>query len=196
MKKRITAHRYHDFSTGHRVYKHESKCAHLHGHNYRIHFYCEAPQLDSVGRVMDFGDIKTYLCNWLEDNWDHKFLIFKEDPWVPTLKEIDPYGTVVVNFNPTAENMGLYLLDVIGPLQLKDSPVRLYKVIVEETRKCAATIEEDGGSLTITDSTTVKDLKEMITPGATQHQKDVANIIQNMGPSHKIGMARHSPPNK
>lgn len=27
---------YHDISCGHRVYGHESKCAHLHGHNYRI----------------------------------------------------------------------------------------------------------------------------------------------------------------
>jgi 6-pyruvoyltetrahydropterin/6-carboxytetrahydropterin synthase len=138
---RITAHRYHDFSTGHRVYQHESKCAHLHGHNYRIHFYCDAPTLDNIGRVIDFSDIKTYLCNWLEDNWDHKFLVWEKDPWSVILKETDPEGTVVVGFNPTAENMGQYLLDVVGPQQLKDSPVTLYKVIIEETRKCSATVE-------------------------------------------------------
>lgn len=141
MIKRITAHRYHDFSTGHRVYNHESKCAHLHGHNYRIHFYCEAPQLDSVGRVIDFSDIKKYLCEWLEDNWDHKFLIWEDDPWSKVLKETDPEGTVVVHFNPTAENMAEYLLDVIGPKQLKESPVTLYKVVIEETRKCSASAE-------------------------------------------------------
>ena len=142
MRKKITAHRYHDFSTGHRVYQHESKCAHLHGHNYRIHFYCDSSHLDEVGRVIDFSDIKTCLCNWLEEEWDHKFLIYKNDPWAEPLKAMDKEGVVVVDFNPTAENMGLYLLNEIGPKQLKDSPVTLYKVVIEETRKCSAQIEE------------------------------------------------------
>ena len=40
----ITVERYHDISMGHRVVGHESKCRHLHGHNYRIHFICTAPE--------------------------------------------------------------------------------------------------------------------------------------------------------
>ena len=65
---KITATRYHDFSTGHRVYGHESKCAHLHGHNYRIYLTVEADQLDTVGRVMDFSVIKDKFVIWLEVN--------------------------------------------------------------------------------------------------------------------------------
>ena len=137
---KITATRYHDFSTGHRVYGHESKCAHLHGHNYRIHLTVEADELDSVGRVMDFSAIKEHLCYWLEDNWDHKFLVWANDPFAKTLKELDPDGTVIVDFNPTAENMGQYLIDVIGPRQLKDTGVKLLSVNIEETRKCNVTV--------------------------------------------------------
>jgi len=137
---KITATRYHDFSTGHRVYGHESKCAHLHGHNYRIHLTVEADELDSVGRVMDFSAIKEHLCYWLEDNWDHKFLVWAKDPFATTLKEIDPDGTVVVDFNPTAENMGQHLIEVIGPRQLKDTGVKLISVNIEETRKCNVTV--------------------------------------------------------
>lgn len=137
---KITATRYHDFSTGHRVYGHESKCAHLHGHNYRIHLTVEADELDSVGRVMDFSAIKEHLCYWLEDNWDHKFLVWSKDPFATTLKEIDPEGTVVVDFNPTAENMGQHLIEVIGPRQLKDTGVKLISVNIEETRKCNVTV--------------------------------------------------------
>ena len=137
---KITATRYHDFSTGHRVYGHESKCAHLHGHNYRIHLTVEAEQLDQVGRVMDFSVIKQHLCMWLEDNWDHKFLIWDQDPYATTLKELDPVGTVVVKFNPTAENMGQYLIDVVGPQQLANTNVRLISVDIEETRKCGVTV--------------------------------------------------------
>ena len=137
----IKATRYHDFSTGHRVYQHESKCAHLHGHNYRVTFTVVAPALDKIGRVMDFSVIKELLCEWLEEHWDHKFLIWSEDPWASQLKEMDPNGTVIVNFNPTAENMGQYLVDYVGPQQLVGTEVVLTKVIIEETRKCAVEVE-------------------------------------------------------
>jgi len=138
---KITATRYHDFSTGHRVYGHESKCAHLHGHNYRIYLTVEADQLDTVGRVMDFSVIKDKFVVWLEVNWDHKFLIWEKDPFAPTLKELDPEGTVVVGFNPTAENMGQYLINVIGPQQLAGTNVKLVKVNIEETRKCSVEVQ-------------------------------------------------------
>ena len=137
----IQAERYHDFSTGHRVYQHESKCAHLHGHNYRIHFTVEAPKLDSIGRVMDFSVIKEKLCVWLEREWDHKFLVWSQDPWSATLKELDPDGTVIVDFNPTAENMGEYLISTIGPKMLEGTLVSLVKVKIEETRKCSVNVE-------------------------------------------------------
>lgn len=136
----IQATRYHDFSTGHRVYGHESKCAHLHGHNYRIHLTVEAEALDNIGRVMDFSAIKEYLCYWLEENWDHKFLVWEQDPFAKTLKELDNEGTVIVNFNPTAENMGQYLIDVVGPKQLLGTGVKLVSVNIEETRKCNVTV--------------------------------------------------------
>ncbi len=141
----ITATRYHDFSAGHRVVNHESSCAHLHGHNYRIHFTVSAENqehpLDSLGRVMDFSVIKTKLCNWLEHVWDHRFLVFTDDPLKTVLVQNDPAGVVVVPFNPTAECLASYLLNVVGPEQLAGTGVRLIKVTVEETRKCSATAE-------------------------------------------------------
>ena len=130
------AHRYHDISTGHRVYQHESKCAHLHGHNYRVHFTVEAPKLDAIGRVMDFSVIKEKLCMWLEDNWDHKFLVWVKDPWATTLTELDP-TTVVTGFNPTAEKMAQYLVEVVGPTQLEGTGATLTHVVIEETCKCS-----------------------------------------------------------
>lgn len=144
----ITAERYHDISAGHRVFGHESKCAHLHGHNYRIHFkIAGAPTednqegLDTVGRVIDFSVIKEKLCMWLEEKWDHKFLAWKEDPWADYLYQIDRQGLVITPFNPTAENMAHYLMFTVGPEQLKGTGCVLISVRVEETRKCTATSE-------------------------------------------------------
>jgi len=138
---KVTASRYHDFSAGHRVYQHESKCAHLHGHNYRIHFEIEGDKLDSVGRVLDFSVIKSILCAWLEDTWDHKFLVFSEDPWSEVLKKLDP-SVVVVPFNPTAENMGIYLMKNVAPELLSGLNCRLISCRIEETRKCSVGISE------------------------------------------------------
>jgi len=132
----ITATRYHDISTGHRVFGHESKCKHLHGHNYRVHFTIGCDELDSVGRVLDFGAIKEHLCMWLENEWDHKFLLWEEDPLVNVLRANDPDGLVSVPFNPTAENMAQYLVEVIGPKVLPDH-VMLVECLIEETRKCS-----------------------------------------------------------
>jgi 6-pyruvoyltetrahydropterin/6-carboxytetrahydropterin synthase len=148
--KRITAERYHDISTGHRVVGHENKCRHLHGHNYRIHFVCEAAKLDTVGRVIDFGVIKEKLCMWVENHWDHKFLAFQEDPVIKEIYDVlgsDPDGNpsglfgesiVFVPFNPTAENMAQHLVEVIGPQQLAGTGVTLVSVRIEETAKCSA----------------------------------------------------------
>lgn len=137
----ITAERYHDISCGHRVHGHESKCAHLHGHNYRIHFKVKAHSLDEIGRVMDFSVIKTKLCDWLETYWDHKMLIWVDDPMLDDLLDIDPIGVVPVEFNPTAENMAMYLLHNVAPAALSGTNCQLIEVRIEETRKCSATYE-------------------------------------------------------
>ncbi|OGC95797.1 MAG: 6-pyruvoyl tetrahydrobiopterin synthase [candidate division Zixibacteria bacterium RBG_16_53_22] len=135
----LIAERYHDISCGHRVYQHESKCAHLHGHNYRIHFSV-APDvgLDAIGRVLDFSVIKFQLCMWLEDNWDHKFLVWEMDPWSTILKTLDERGVVITPFNPTAENMAQHLAEVVGPDLLAGFNCHLTAVRIEETRKCSA----------------------------------------------------------
>lgn len=149
-------HRYHDISAGHRVHGHESKCRHLHGHNYRIHFTCAMDTskdskelgLDELGRVIDFSVIKERLCMWLEDNWDHKFLHWESDPVIDTIKfvlidegesrQVFKESLVSLPFNPTAENMAQHLVEVVGPAQLLGTGVTLIEVKVEETAKCHA----------------------------------------------------------
>ncbi len=135
----LTVERYHDISMGHRVVGHEHKCRHLHGHNYRIHFICSARQVDALGRVIDFGVIKALLCGWLETHWDHKMMLWSEDPLLPSLTEIVPEDLVIVPFNPTDEAMASYLVEEVGPALLKDTGVSLVACRVEETAKCSAT---------------------------------------------------------
>lgn len=147
----IKAVRTHEICAGHRVVGHEGKCQGLHGHGYVFTFECEAPELDSVGRVIDFSVIKSTLCEWLEINWDHKTLLWNRDPLIAPLlglartsADIDYVlnNIVPVPFNPTAENIGKHILEVVAPDVLKGTGVELMKVIVQETIKCSAHVQK------------------------------------------------------
>lgn len=137
MDSKFAAIRYHDFSYGHRVYGHESVCSHLHGHNGRVTFEVEAG-LDHVGRVLDFSAIKHLLCMWVENNWDHRFLVWEQDPLCHLLRSADE-TVVVLPVNPTAENLAHFLLQNVGLEALWGTGVVLTRVTMEETRKCSAT---------------------------------------------------------
>lgn len=134
----ISAERSHDISMGHRVVGHEGKCRHLHGHNYRFHFTCVGEGLDDLGRVIDFGIIKERLCYWLEEHWDHKMMLWAEDPLLADLKRLVPEDLVVVPFNPTAEEIARHMVEVVAPKQLEGTNIKLQKCRVEETAKCSA----------------------------------------------------------
>jgi 6-pyruvoyltetrahydropterin/6-carboxytetrahydropterin synthase len=134
----LIARREHEFSYGHRVVGHEGKCKNLHGHNGKVIFYVELiGELDNVGRIVDFSVIKEKLCQWLEDNWDHKMLLWDQDEWFKIIGNGTP-GVVPVPFNPTAENMAKYLVEEVGPKVLIDYPsIRLLAVDFYETSKCS-----------------------------------------------------------
>lgn len=170
--------RTHEICAGHRVVGHESKCRHLHGHNYVFHFevaplrekravtvpltegssavmQLESPErtkLDEIGRVIDFSVVKSTLCEWLEANWDHKFLHWEHDALIDGLKSLlnDDRNSVVdakdnmhfysslvsLPFNPTAENLAAHMVNVIGPELLDPYGVELIACRIEETSKC------------------------------------------------------------
>ncbi|MBK7380697.1 MAG: 6-carboxytetrahydropterin synthase, partial [Ignavibacteriales bacterium] len=53
-------------------------------------------------------------------------------------------GSIIwLPFNPTAENMAQYLVDVIAPIQLQGTGVELVTCKIEETMKCSATYHKE-----------------------------------------------------
>ena len=97
--------------------------------------------MDGVGRVIDFSEIKERLCQWLEENWDHKMVLWAEDPLLPELRRLVPEDLCVVPFNPTAEQIAMHLVSVVGPQQLEGTGITLEACRVEETRKCSASYQ-------------------------------------------------------
>lgn len=136
----ITITRKLEFDAGHRVYNHESKCATLHGHRYVVEVVATAPELDSIGRVIDFSVLKEKIGSWIDEKWDHTTLVYKDDSEThdallkcPRYKE--PF---VCEFNPTAENMARYLLNEICPKLLAGTSVTVVKIKLWETPNCFA----------------------------------------------------------
>jgi len=114
----------------------------LHGHNYVVFFHAQADHLDQIGRVIDFSVLKEKLGGWVDQNWDHGFVFCDKDEEVRQLFEgkMSEHKHFAMPVNPTAENMGEYLLKVVGPEQLQGSGVQLVKVVIWETENCFAEV--------------------------------------------------------
>lgn len=144
----ITATRRIQFCAGHRVHNHGSKCRHMHGHNYVAFITVQAPELDKLGMVTDFAVIKEKLGVWIDEHWDHGFVYYEKDRAVlHALLEFqgEEEGTFLqkrypLPYNPTAENMAQYLLEV-GNNLFKGTEVKVVEVTLWETENCSATVK-------------------------------------------------------
>jgi 6-pyruvoyltetrahydropterin/6-carboxytetrahydropterin synthase len=106
------------FSSGHALRGYKGKCENPHGHNYRVQVSLEGPQLDHIGLLVDFTQLKEVMRTIIK-RLDHQFL-----------NDLEPFTTV----NPSAENMAKYFYDQISG-SLKDLPpgAHVSNVIVWET---------------------------------------------------------------
>lgn len=132
------------FDAGHRVVNHESKCASLHGHEYKAHIYAASNDLDSLGRVIDFSVIKDKVGGWIDENWDHTLIIWEQDNNLQHLKNCQTNKPIFVSsWNPTAENMALYLLHVVCPRELNGLNIKVTKIVLYETSNCYVEVKND-----------------------------------------------------
>jgi len=111
------------FSSGHALRGYKGKCENVHGHNYRVQVSIVGPQLDGIGLLVDFTDIKRALREIIAEV-DHRFL-----------NDLEPFKTV----NPSAENMAKYFYEQMTA-RLKGMPAgaRLVEAIIWETDTASA----------------------------------------------------------
>jgi 6-pyruvoyltetrahydropterin/6-carboxytetrahydropterin synthase len=132
------------FCAGHRLYKHGGKCEFFHGHNYTAEFYISGQETDEVGRVIDFAILKQRFKGWIDEHWDHGFLLNAADEnGIAAAKLVQPSKYYVMPCNPTAENMARYLLEEICPQLLVETGVTATKVVIWETEEACAAVAVD-----------------------------------------------------
>ena len=93
------------FASGHRLLGHRGKCVFPHGHTYRAEIWVAAEALDDLGVVVDFTELKQKVNGWIEEHWDHAFLVNSRDvELLEALRSVE--GSRIFVFpqeNPSAE---------------------------------------------------------------------------------------------
>ena len=102
------------FEAGHRLLNYEGKCAAPHGHSFTAEILIASDELDAVGLVRDFGEIKSPLRSWIDEHWDHGFLLSDEDSALiaalSSIRESKVY--LFRGVNPSTEAMAAKLFQV------------------------------------------------------------------------------------
>jgi 6-pyruvoyltetrahydropterin/6-carboxytetrahydropterin synthase len=114
-----------NFSSAHQLRGYKGKCENLHGHNYKIEIYARGRELDNIGLLVDFVELKKAADDVVR-YLDHR-----------NINELPPFD---VELNPSAENLARYFLERVAS-QIQDERVQIYKVRCFETPTSVATYE-------------------------------------------------------
>jgi 6-pyruvoyltetrahydropterin/6-carboxytetrahydropterin synthase len=123
-----------ELSAGHAIRGHTRGCQNLHGHNYRVRVQVSARELDALGMVIDFADLKAVVAE-VAGRFDHR-----------VINEVPPFDET----NTTAELLARHVYrEVARRLASAAVPgggprVRVERVEVWETPSSCAVYEETG----------------------------------------------------
>jgi 6-pyruvoyltetrahydropterin/6-carboxytetrahydropterin synthase len=116
-----------NFSSAHQLRGYKGKCENLHGHNYKIEIYARGRELDNIGLLVDFGELKM-AADEVVQYLDHR-----------NINELPPFD---VELNPSAENLARYIWERVSR-RVGDERVEVYKVRCFETPTSVATYQVD-----------------------------------------------------
>jgi 6-pyruvoyltetrahydropterin/6-carboxytetrahydropterin synthase len=114
------------FSSAHQLRGYKGKCENLHGHNYKIEIYARGRELDHIGLLVDFVELKA-AADELVQYLDHR-----------NINELPPFDEL----QPSAENLAKYILERVAQ-RVDDERAQIYKVRCFETPTSVATYSVD-----------------------------------------------------
>lgn len=115
------------FSSAHQLRGYKGKCENLHGHNYKIEIFAKGAELNNIGLLIDFVDLKK-AADEVTKYLDHR-----------NINELPPFDE---ELNPSAENLARFILEYIAS-RVDDERVKIYKVRCYETPTSVATYQTE-----------------------------------------------------
>lgn len=116
-----------NFSSAHQLRGYRGKCENLHGHNYKIEIYARGRELNNIGLLVDFVELKQ-AADEIVQFLDHR-----------NINELPPFDE---ELNPSAENLARFILERVAS-HVGDERVEIYKVRCFETPTSVATYQLD-----------------------------------------------------
>ncbi|MDD5094567.1 MAG: 6-carboxytetrahydropterin synthase QueD [Dehalococcoidia bacterium] len=110
------------FDAAHHLRNYRGKCEQMHGHRFLVVVTVEGLELNELGMVFDFSELKKHLQS-IVDRFDHV-----------CLNDIAPFDQV----NPSAENIALVIYQELSP-RLKAERISITSVEVWESPDSCAT---------------------------------------------------------
>lgn len=110
------------FAAGHALRGYKGKCENVHGHNYKVQVTLAGEQLNNIGLLMDFVELRAAI-KVLVERLDHRFL-----------NDLPPFDRL----NPSAENLAKFFWDELEP-KVRAAGLRVQAVTLWETDTTSAT---------------------------------------------------------
>jgi 6-pyruvoyltetrahydropterin/6-carboxytetrahydropterin synthase len=114
-----------EFAAAHAIRGHTGGCQNLHGHNYKVRVHVSARELDRLGMVIDFADLKAAVSE-VAGRFDHQ-----------VINDIPPFDRI----NTTAERIAGFLYREMA--ERMPERVTVERVEVWETPTSCAVYEEE-----------------------------------------------------
>ena len=114
-----------EFSSAHILHGHPGDCKRMHGHNWLVEAEVESNNINEIGMVIDFKDIKNNLKTIIS-KLDHQFL-----------NDLEPF----IKDNPTAENISKYIYKELSK-NINTDNIKVSEIKLWETNNSAVTYTE------------------------------------------------------
>ena len=122
------------FEMAHALWNYDGPCRNIHGHSYRL-YICIAgiPSGDSTdskfGMVIDFNDLKSLVEEPVVNFLDHSLVVYRKAEGEGLNHVKDMYQKVhVFDFQPTCENLLIYIVNKIRTLLPPDLTLKAVKL--------------------------------------------------------------------
>ena len=123
------------YEGAHALYNYDGKCKYIHGHSYKLFVTVKGEPLNDPsncknGMLLDFKELKSIVNEAIIDKFDHALILRNDAPLAAEIGS-EYKNVVLVDFQPTCENMIAYFASVIQERLPKN--VELYSLKLHET---------------------------------------------------------------
>lgn len=134
--------RLNNYPFGHRQWRHDGHCRHVHGHNWHFEIEIQAEALDEQGFIFDFGKFAP-VKEYLKKMFDHTLVLNSDDPKLGLFIALEEQDLVNLKLVPSCSCEGIaeQVYEDVNAILTEYVPVpfELVRVTVFEDDKNSAT---------------------------------------------------------